>query len=363
MDFSASSHALPTNSRLPRFGQQSGRTRTNNTPSGITEQRPLLLGGQSTSEIPSADIPIADRSLDVVDNHYRRQSDGLVRRTTTAQPSPSDSGGLNVRFEEGDITIDDAEFRQSVISFHQQLSKSYHGLKYLNNPEFDRTEFTERGRFFSYNVFMCSGYAVTGALLLYATFAILDHLGLAYNTPDRKIKGDLLPLWLICYSSAILLTVGLTPLFDMLSYYLANNVAAVVDAYEKKVASTSDESATEQFLKKYDRMESLLDRLNKLRSSTYLTKKHRKSVRNLPKLVVNVTDCGIDGKPLRHVAMEEKPKLNRLERMDFSFYFSGVKKNRRNLEAAIVKTRNWLDRAEKQVRLIRGDYLSGATGR
>ena len=49
-------------------------------------------------------------------------------------------------------------------------------------------------------------------------------------------------------------------------------------------------------------------------------------MRNLPKLVVNVTDCGIDGKPLRHVAMEEKPKLNRLERMDFSFYFSGVKK-------------------------------------
>ena len=361
MDFPASSHVVPTHSQLPRFGLQSGRTRKNKTPRGITEQQPLLRGGQSTS-IPSADIPIADRSLDVVGDHCRRQADGVVRRTATAQPLPPDSGGLNVRFEESDITIDDAEFRQSVISFYRQLSKSYHGLKSLNNPEFDRTEFTERSRFFAYNVFMCSGYAVTGALLLYATFALLDHFGLAYNTPDRK-KGDLLPLWLVWYSCAILLTVGLTPLLDMLSYYLANNVAAVVDAYEKKVASTSDESATEQFLKKYDRMELLLDRLNKLRSSTYLTKKRRKSVRDLPRLVVNISDSGVDGKPLRHVAVEEKPKLNKLERMDFSFYFSGVKKNRENLEAAIVKTRNWLDRAEKQVRLIRGDYLSGAMNR
>ena len=356
MDFSASSHVAPTNNQLSCFGQQTGRTCKNKTPRGVPGQQRLLRRGRSTG------MPVAERSLDVVADHCRRQSAGVQPRTATAQPAPPDSGYLNVRFEESDITIDDDEFHKAAISFLRQFSKSYHGLKYLNNPEFDRTEFTERVRYSAYDVSMFWGYAVTGALLLYATYAMLDHLGLANNPPDRK-GGDLFPLWLVWYSCAILFTVGLTPLIDMLSNYFANNVAAVVDAYEKKVASTSDESATEQFLKKYDRMESLLDRLNKLRSSTFLTKKRHRSARNLPKLVVNVSNSGPDGKPLRHVTVEEQPKLSRLESMDFSFYFSGVKRNRKNLEAAIVKTRNWLDRAERQVRLIRGDCLSGAVNR
>ena len=339
MDFSAPSHVVPTNSPLPSFAEQSGRTRKNKTPREVPGQQRLLRRGRSEG------MPVAERSLDVVSKRGRRQSFAEVRAATSASP---DSGGPSVRFEESDITIDDAEFHKSAISFCRQLSRSYLDLKYLNNPELDRTEFTERARYLACVVLMCSGCAVTVALSLYA-FYLLDNLG---NPPEHGMRDIALLLW---YSCALFLAAASTPLVGMLSYYLANNVAAVVDAYEKKVASTSDESATEQFLKKYDRMESLLDRLNRLRVSTYITKKCRKTVRDLPKLVVDVSDSGVDGKPLRHVTVEEKPKLNFPQSMECSFYFSSVRDNRRNLETAIEKTKSWLERAEKQVRLIRGE--------
>ena len=347
MDFSASSHSasshvVPTNSPLPSFAEQSGRTRKNKTPREVPGQQRLLRRGRSAGR------SVAERSLDVVGDRDRRQSFAGVRT--------ADFAGPNVRFEESDITIDDAEFHKSAISFCRQLSRSYRDLKYLNNPELDRTEFTERVRYLACFVFMCSGCAVTAALMLYAAYALLDYLG---PPPEHSMKDISLLMW---YSCALILAAVLTPLVAILSHYLANSVAAVVDAYEKKVASTSDESATEQFLMKYDRMESLLDRLNRLRVSTYIAKKCRKTVRDLPKLVVNVSDSGVDGKPLRHVTVEEKPKLQFPESMECSFYFSSVRKNRRKLETAIEKTRNWLDRAEKQVRLIRGEEATARAG-
>ena len=355
MDFPASSSVVPTNSQLPCSGQQPARTRKNKTLSVVPGQQRLLCRSRS------AGMPAAERSLEVVGDRCRRQSAGVLRRTAPAQPPSLDSGSLDVRFEEGDITIDDAEFRKSVISFRQQLSKTYRGLNYLNNPDLDRSEFAERVRHIAFCGFMFSSFVVTTAPLLYAVFAMLDHLGIAYTPPDRKAE-DFYLLWLVWYSSAIIIAALLSPLMALSSNYLANNVAAIVDAYEKKVASSSDESPKEKFLKKYDRMESLLDCLNKLRSSTYITQKRGRpvSARNLPKLVVNVSDSGVDGKPLRHVTVEEKPKFHLLESMKCSFYFSSVIENGRNLEAAIAKTRNWLDRAEKQVRLIRGHRPSGA---
>ena len=352
MDFPASSPVVPTNSQLPGFGQQPVRTRKNKTPRVVPGQQQLLRRGRS------AGMPAAERSLDVVGDRCIRQSAGVPRRTATVQPALPDSGGLNVRFEEGDITIDDAEFRKSVISFRQQLSKSYRGLNYLNNPELDRGEFAERVRYFAYGGFLVSCFAVTTALLFYANYNILDHFEPVSNASDQ----DWANILLACFSFSIIFAAGLSLLMHLISYYLANNVAAVVDAYEKKVVSTSDESSTEQFLKKYDRMESLLDCLKKLRSSTYLNGGRRRPVpvRDLPKLVVSVSDSEVDGQPLRHVTVAEKLKLHLLESMECSFQFSDVTENRRNLEAAIVKTRNWLDRAEKQVRLIRGDRPSGA---
>ena len=355
VDFPASSSVVPTSSQLPGLGQQPARTRKNKTPRVVPGQQRLLRRGRS------AGMPAAERSLEVVSDRCRRQSSGVLRRTAIAQPPPPESGSLDVCFEEGDITIDDAGFRKSVISFRQQLSKSYRDLNYLNNPELDRSEFTEWARHFAYGAFMSLGFTVTAAVMLYAAYTILDHFGLAHAPPDRKPE-DFFLFWLVCYSSAIIPAGLLLPLISMLSYYLANNVAAIVDAYGKKLASTSDESSTEQFLKKYDRMELLLDCLKKLRSSTYVTEGRRRPVpvRDLPRLVVNVGDSGVGGRPLRHVTVEEKPKLHSLESMEYPFYFSGVIENRRNLEAAIVKTRNWLDRAEKQVRLIRGTRPSGA---
>ena len=354
VDFPASSSVVPTNSQLPGFGQQPARTRKNKTHRVVPGQQRLLRRGRS------AGMPVAERSLEVVSDRCRRQSAGVLRRTATAKPPLPDSGSLNVRFEEGDITIDDAEFRKSVISFRQQLSKSYRGLNYLNNPELDRSEFAEWMRYFAYFGFMVSGFAVTTVLLSYANYKIVDHFDPVSNASDQN-WADIL---LICFLFSIIFAAGLSPLMHLISYYLANNVAAVVDAYEKKVVSTSDESSTEQFLKKYDRMESLLDCLKKLRSSTYLNGGRRRPVpvRDLPKLVVSVSDSEVDGQPLRHVTVEEKPKLYCLESLEFYFYFysSDVIEDRRNLEAAIVKTRNWLDRAEKQVRLIRGNRPSGA---
>ena len=352
MDFSASSSVVPTNSQLLHYGQQPVRTRKNKTPRAVPGQQRLLRRGRS------AGMPTAERSLDVVGDRCIGQSARVLRRTATAHPSPPDSGGLNVRFEEGDITIDDAEFRKSVISFRQQLSKSYVGLNSLNNPELDRSELAEWVKYFANGGFLLSSIVVAGVLLLCAVFTSLNYLGLICTPPD----SESLYAFAIFFICGTLLTAELVPLMARLSYCLANNVAAIVDAYEKKVASASDKSPTERFLKKYDRMESLLDCLNELHFSTHVTGERRRlaSVRNLPKSVGNVRDSRVDGKPPTHVTVAEKPKRHLLESMECSFYFSDIIENRRNLEAAIVKTRNWLDRAEKQVRLIRGDRPSGA---
>ena len=352
MDFSASSPVVPTNSQLPCYGQQPVRTRKNKTPRVVPGPQRLLRRGRS------AGMPAAEKSLDVVSDRCIRQSARALRRTATAHPSPPDSAGLNVRFEEGDITIDDAEFRKSVISFCQQLPKSYRGLNYLNNPELDRSEFAERVRYLTNGGFLFSIFVVAGVLLLYAVFTILDYLDLKLTPSDIKSMCAF-EIFLVC---GIFLTGALVPLMSRLSYCLANNVAAFVDAYEKKVASTIDESPTERFLKKYDRMELLLDCLNELHFSTHVTGERRRQVsaRHLPKLVGNVRDSRVDGKPPTHVTVAEKPKLHLLESMKCPFYFWDIIEKKRNLEAAIVKTRNWLDRAEKQVRLIRGDRPSGA---
>ena len=352
MDFSASSPVVPTNSQLPCYGQQPVRTRKNKTPRVVPGPQRLLRRGRS------AGLPAAERSLNVVSDRCIRQSARVLRRTATAHPSPPDSAGLNVRFEEGDITIDDAEFRKSVISFCQQLPKSYRGLHYLNNPELDRSEFVEWVRYSANGGFLLSIFVVAGVLLLYAVFTILDHLGLISTLHDIKSLCAF-EILLIC---GIFLTGALVPLMSRLSYCLANNVAAIVDAYEKKVASTNDKSPTGRFLKKYDRMELLLDCLNELYFSTHVTGERRRQVsaRNLPKLVGNVRDSRVDGKPPTQVTVAEKPKLHLLESMKCPFYFWDIIEKKRNLEAAIVKTRNWLDRAEKQVRLIRGDRPSGA---
>ena len=302
MDFSASSPVVRTNSQLSCFGEQPVRTRKTKTPKRVAGQQRLLRRGRS------AGMPVTERSLEVVGDHCRRQSAGVLRRTATAQPSPSNFAGLNVRFEKGDITVDHAELRKSVISLRRQFLKSYYGdLNYLSNPELDRTEFAQRVGRFACGVCMISGCAVTAALLLYAAYAMLDHLSLAYTPPDGK-ADDLMPFWIIWYSSALFVTAGLSPLIALLSYDLSNIVADIVDAYEKKVASTNDGGATEQFLKKYDRTESWLDSLNTRRFPN-LTKTCRKSERDLSKLVVNVNDGAVDGKPQKHVTVKEKPKF------------------------------------------------------
>ena len=99
MDFPASSSIVPTNSQLPCSGQQPARTRKNKTPRVVPGQQRLLRRGRS------AGMPAAERSLEVVGDRCRRQSAGALRRTTPAQPPSLDSGSLDVRFEEGDITL------------------------------------------------------------------------------------------------------------------------------------------------------------------------------------------------------------------------------------------------------------------
>ena len=60
---------------------------------------------------------------------------------------------MNSYFEEGDITIDDAEFSAKERSILQQLITSYSDVKKLNNPIIDRSELAEWVRGNSYDIF------------------------------------------------------------------------------------------------------------------------------------------------------------------------------------------------------------------
>lgn len=362
MDFSASS-SVASNSQFPCFDQQpeqprKSEKRKNKVPKGVPGQRRLMRRGRSSGP------PVSKRSSVVVADRCRRPSASVLHQPATAPFAQRLPGDVSLCAEAGDITIDDAEFTRPTINYLQQFCKSFSAAKDLNNPEIVRSEFAERVRHNTFNVSVYSGSVALAGLLFMGVNALLNRLEeeiVRYSPARKDIRPhpvDLLLLWFLISVCIFLIVWMCRPAISMLSYIPTFNATAIVDTREKKVASDSGVNAAERLLKKYDRMESLLDRLNKLRSSEFLTRSVKRRVRDSSKLTNDVESGKVGGGAARNVTLKETGELHVLEREDVSFYFSSPKKNRKKLIKAIVETREWLDGAKKQVRLIRDHSAS-----
>ncbi len=352
----------------PSFDQQPVRT-------GKCEKSknkgPVSGQGRLVQRDESPSLQVATRSPLDVDDRFRRRPVSLLQRTTTESPAAPESGDMNLYFEAGDITIHDVQFSETEIGILQQLFKSYSDVKKLNNPVIDRSEQAERARHFYFDCFLNLGIGLVVLTFLVSFNMIFDYFidNKFANGPEdaalmKKRKYEVhavLPLFLMSLAVGILAT----PFVAELSRIPTSFVTTMVDRREKRLARTN-ENATDQFLKKYNRMETLLGRLCKLRTSEYVTGSSNHSFRDLPPSTdEDGIDSGIDskgGKPIRERSLAESSMPHALDREDLSFYFSRSEENRVELEKAIAETKEWLERAERQIQLIRNDSTHNASG-
>ena len=256
------------------------------------------------------------------------------------------------------ITVDDYEFCDSGTTFFRQFLNSYCNAIKINNPNLDRSELTEMVRHRSFQLFFGVGCCATFILVVVGFNAFVNFLDETFPDANKKPKKreDVVVMWMYLSLAIVIVFTLLTPFVRKLSFIPTASFTAFVDAREKKMAST-DKDAQQRFIEKFKRMESLLFRLEKLCHSKSLApaKFHP---REYPRLSVSIIDNGVGA--LRKVTVVEHDKPRRpIEKSDISFCqppacFCGANscKNRAEVEEAIFKTRAWLKRAEKQMRLI-----------
>ena len=361
MNFSTSSAAPSNNSPwqcLDRRPEETRGKRKKKGPKGVPGQKKIKHSGPSVSQRSPLDV----------DDPCNGRSVRLFGRTTNTPIKSLESGSINLRLEAGDISIDDAEFRRSAISAFEQFCESVITVDELNNPINDRSEFVERVRSKAYVLFRNTGYVLVVAFTIVAICTFLnqfqDHVK-PHAPKHIQVQNDALALVLaLLYANLFTIAVVYVaaPYISMFSRVLTNLVTAIVDAYEKKVASGSDDNATERFLKKYNRMKSLHHRLKTFRLSGYVTRPPKCPFCESSMSTIGVRNDRIEGNPKREVTLEEKSNLPCGDQNDISFYFESHEINWRNLEKAIAKTEEWLDRAEKQMQLIRNDSSGTADG-
>ncbi len=351
-----------TSGQSPSFDQQpvrTGKCKKSKNKGPVSGQGRLVQRDESPS------LQVARRSPLDIDDRFRRRPVSLLQRTTTESPAAPESGGMNLYFEAGDITINDAEFSAKEKSILQQLFNSYSDVKKLNNPVIDRSELAERVRGYAYELFMYCGNGLFVSTFLLTVDTILnDHYDKTYADDPaiaalkKKNKYYDGHSWFYLSMATLVFGVLISPVVDMLSRISTSYATTMADIWEKKYAGTG-ENATDQFLKKYNRMESLLGRLCKLRSSKYVAGSSNRSFRDFSQLSVEVSIDADSGKPTRKVTVTENSEPHFLDEEDFSFYFSTPQENRLKLEKAIAETKEWLGRAEKQMRLIRDSSSGG----
>lgn len=326
---------------------------------------PVSGQGRLVQRDESPGLQVARRSPLDIDDRFRRRPVSLLQRTTTESPAAPESGVMNVYFEEGDITIDDAEFSAKERSILQQLINSYSDVKKLNNPVIDRSELAERVRGYSYDIFMCCGLGlfISSFILIFDTI-LNDHIDKTYaddpaivalKKKNRYSDGH---LWFYLPMATYLLGVLISPVVHMLSRISTSYATTMADIWDKRNTDTN-ENATDRFLKKYNRMKSLLGRLCKLRSCKYVAGSSNRSFCDFSQLTVEIGIDADSGKPTRKVTAAESSEPHFLDEEDFSFSFSTPAENRLKLEKAITETKEWLGRAEKQMRLIRDSSSGG----
>ena len=326
---------------------------------------PVSGQGRIVQRDESPDLQVARRSPLDIDDRFRRRPVSLLQRTTTESPAAPESGVMNLSFEEGDITIDDAEFSAKERSILQQLITSYSDVKKLNNPVIDRSELAERVRGYSYDIFLHIGFGLfVLSFLLTFDMILNNHIDKSHADDPaiaalkKKYRYSDGHLWFYLPMATYLLGVLISPVVEMLSRISTSYATTMADIWDKKHTDTN-ENATDRFLKKYNRMESLLVRLCKLRSSKYVAGSSNRSFCDYAQLSVEISIDADGGKPTRKVTMAKSSEPHFLDEEDFSFSFSTPAENRLKLEKAIAETKEWLGRAEKQMRLIRDSSSGG----
>ena len=210
----------------------------------------------------------------------------------------------------------------------------------------------------SFQLFFGVGCCATFILLVVGINAFMNFLDETLPGTNRKpMKQEaVVEMWIFLSFAIVMVFTFLTPVVRKLSFIPTASFTAFVDAREKKMAST-DKDAQQRFIEKFKRMESLLFRLEKLRHSKSLppAKFHP---REYPRLSVSVIDNGV-GTPRKVIVVEHDKPHSPIEKSDISFCQSPACicdanscKNRAEVEEAIFRTRAWLKRAEKQMRLI-----------
>ena len=362
MDATASSSATSSNSPFSPFDQQPEKTRNSRKKKG---RKSVSRRGRLVQRDQSLSLLVSKKSPFVVDGRFRQQFTSIPQRAAAELHAVLESGGMNLYFEEGDITIDDAEFSAKERSILQQLISSYSDVKKINNPVIDRSELAERVRGYSHDIFMCCGVglSISSFILIFDTI-LHDHIDKTYadnpaiaalKKKNRYSDGH---LWFYLPMGAYLFGLLIIPVIDLLSRISTSYATTVADIWDKKNTGTN-ENATDRFLKKYNRMESLLGRLCKLRSSKYVTGSSNRSFRDFSQSSGEVSIDADGGKPTRKVTVAESSEPDALDREDFSFHFSKPEENRVKLEKAIAETKEWLGRANKQMRLIRDSSSGG----
>ena len=354
MDTSASS-ATSSNNPCLCFDQQPEQTHNSRKkiePERVSGHKKIKHTGPSVS----AKSPV------VADRRDKRLSDRLLEKT--ANTAPLKSGSMDLRLEAGDISIDDFKFRRSSMSVFKQLCTSISTAKELNNPVNDRSEFVERVRTEAFKLFRYTGFVLVATLFFMAIYTIINRL----ETINRSLelqgfkefelpKRDQAPLLILAliYGSAVILTLfcATCPIVNKLSFELSSCVTGIIDTYEKKAASVGENNAEEQFLKKFNRMESLYHRLQNFRLSRFVASPPKCSVCQSQISIISVRSDRVGGKPKENVNPEDKSKVPWVDRDDISFYFTHDDINWKNLDKAIAETEEWLDSAEKQMQLLR----------
>ena len=321
--------------------------------------------GRIVQRDDSPSLQVTRKSPLDIDDRFRRRPVSLLQRTTTESPAAPESVVMNSYFEEGDITIDDAEFSAKESSILQQLITGYSDVKKLNNPVIDRSELAERVRGHSYDIFLVCGLGLfVSSFVLTFDMMLKNHIDKSYaddpaiaalKKKNRYFDGH---LWFYLPLATYVLGVFISPVVEKLSRILTAYATTMADIWDKRNTDTN-ENATDRFLKKYNRMKSLLDRLCKLRSCKYVAGSSNRSFCDFSQLSVEIGIDADSGKPTRKVTVAESSEPHFPDEEDFSFSFSTPAENRLKLEKAITETKEWLGRAEKQMRLIRDSSSGG----
>ena len=312
-----------------------------------TKQQLIVELEDRPKDSPSDDVKLSSGTAQV-----QRGSNSYIESDSSEQSVDHRKVSINAQSssESENITINDPEFNppseiKKLALAIKIFCKSFKETSQVNNPETDRSERVEsiRKKTFtvSNTIFEGLSYVMTAVICTAITAGVIGGLlFLSTLDPTIVILFPLAPFVIISASAAIM--IACCKLATAISSFITSVVSASVDTHEKLAEMTSSNRPEAKFLSKHQRMEASLRALQIRR---YLAKSAK---------IDKMADS-----PLKD---ELRTKLE-ADRLDENIPILGDEKwyaayqrscledyegNIKNLDDAISKTRDWLNRAEKQ---------------